>query len=72
MHYYLPIAMKSTQNGTKRLNAKLLMEVCAVICIKVACLTLIWFAFFNSGTRMDQTPQAVSDGLLYRSTQLNH
>ncbi len=56
--------------GAKRLNTKLLAEVAAVICIKISCIALIWFMFFSTETRLDQTPENVADGILSRTTSI--
>ena len=69
--FFIRSLMKDQVVNAKRLNAKLLMEIAAVICVKLFCLTLIWFAFFSTETRVEQSPESVSRALLSPSTTLN-
>lgn len=63
---------KSKTLRPTNVNTKLLFEIGAVICLKLLCLFFIWHAFFDTSTRIDQTPENVGNGILYRSTTLNN
>lgn len=52
----------------KRLNKRVILEIIGVICFKLACLTMIWFAFFNTDTRVEQSAESVGNALLFPST----
>lgn len=54
----------------KKMDKKLVWELSLVICCKVALIATICIVFFGPETKIDQTPEAVSAGILSRSTQI--
>ncbi|MEF9943089.1 MAG: hypothetical protein RR101_04215 [Burkholderiaceae bacterium] len=45
----------------------LLAEIAAVLVLKLAVITALWFAFFGPDTRVEVSPASVSRGLLDRA-----
>lgn len=55
----------------KKNDKKLIWELSAVIGCKLAIIAAICFVFFGPDTKTDQTPEAVSAGILSRNTSIN-
>uniref|UniRef100_UPI00402A6031 cytochrome oxidase putative small subunit CydP n=1 Tax=Turicimonas muris TaxID=1796652 RepID=UPI00402A6031 len=54
----------------KKNDKKLIWELSAVIGCKLAIIAAICFVFFGPDTKTEQTPEAVSAGILSRNTSL--
>lgn len=52
-------------------KGKLARKLTIVICCKIALIFVIFLAFFGPETKRDQTPEAVSAGILHPHSQLN-
>jgi len=58
--------MNSPSTTSRWRRPGLIVEIVAVLLIKLAVITALWFAFFGPETRVEISPASVSQGLLER------
>lgn len=51
---------------TAKPRPRLIFEIAVVLCCKLAFIFGLWYFFFGSDKRIDQTPENVASGILMR------